>query len=355
MPPHGQVSIPETTLHKNPFYVLAATTRDNQTRLVELAAERALIVDPDLCQKACSNLVNPRLRLASEVGWLPGSSPRQARQVIETLHETPSVSATQDLPPLAQANVLAARMENAFVDRGVAVNLLAQLAQAVGQIDVVAVIRDINGDRSVAGIPPVKDLALVDAELASRRLHYRAVARDLLDRLPTEHLIEAVSELAANDTVNGAEPASDLIDAIVDSYETGAQAFLEGESKNIEELIARTRSQVRDGDQAQVWVEHLCGVVANWSRVTRPIQLVHRAKGVDHPASRSIASDVRSLSVDLTNNHRMVDLSLRLTACLRWEFQALLEFSERVQEDSVALIGIKQAQEEVRRNREESE
>jgi hypothetical protein len=59
-----------TALHRNPFYVLGATTRDKASRLIELAEEKALLTDPDVCQKARSDLVSPRSRLAAEMSWL---------------------------------------------------------------------------------------------------------------------------------------------------------------------------------------------------------------------------------------------------------------------------------------------
>lgn len=63
-----------TALNKSPFAVLGVTTRDDRRRIVELAEEKSLELDHELCQKARSDLTNPRTRLSAEIAWLPGVS-----------------------------------------------------------------------------------------------------------------------------------------------------------------------------------------------------------------------------------------------------------------------------------------
>jgi hypothetical protein len=67
---------------------LGVTTRDNRRRIVELAEEKSLELDHDVCQKARSDLTNPRTRLSVEIAWLPGVSPRKAIQLVETCSTT---------------------------------------------------------------------------------------------------------------------------------------------------------------------------------------------------------------------------------------------------------------------------
>jgi hypothetical protein len=77
-----------TVLHQSAFAVLGVTTRDNRKRIVELAEEKSLELDHDVCQKARSDLTNPRTRLSAEIAWLPGVSPRKATQLVETCSTT---------------------------------------------------------------------------------------------------------------------------------------------------------------------------------------------------------------------------------------------------------------------------
>ncbi|WP_293194226.1 hypothetical protein [Ottowia sp.] len=48
-----------TALHQSAFAVLGATARDDRRRIVELAEEKSLELDHDICQKARSDLTNP--------------------------------------------------------------------------------------------------------------------------------------------------------------------------------------------------------------------------------------------------------------------------------------------------------
>src|SRR3546814_8488823 len=76
-------TLKSTALHQMPFAILGVTTRDDRRRIVELAEEKSLELDHDVCQKARSDLTNPRNRLSTEIAWLPGVSPRKASQLGE--------------------------------------------------------------------------------------------------------------------------------------------------------------------------------------------------------------------------------------------------------------------------------
>ena len=60
-------------LLQNPFHILTATTRDNRQRIMALAEERALLLDPNECTQARSDLIHPRKRLSAEIAWMPGN------------------------------------------------------------------------------------------------------------------------------------------------------------------------------------------------------------------------------------------------------------------------------------------
>lgn len=66
-----QRTLKSTALHQAPFALLGVTTRDDRRRIVELAEDKSLELDHDVCQKARSDLTNPRTRLRAEIAWLP--------------------------------------------------------------------------------------------------------------------------------------------------------------------------------------------------------------------------------------------------------------------------------------------
>ena len=76
-------SLKQTVLHKNSFWLLGVTVRDDKRRIIEMSEEKSLELDHELCQKAQSDLTSPRKRLEVEMAWLPGVSPRKAMQLAD--------------------------------------------------------------------------------------------------------------------------------------------------------------------------------------------------------------------------------------------------------------------------------
>src|SRR5688572_20073201 len=87
-----------TSLHLNPFAILAASTTHSEQGQVE--------------QNAYAELADPGRRLTAEMAWLPGVSPQQAALLLDTLIASPAtVQDVTDLPALPRANLLAAMFE----------------------------------------------------------------------------------------------------------------------------------------------------------------------------------------------------------------------------------------------------
>ena len=97
-----------TSLHRNPFWLLGATTRDDKWRIRTLAEEKSLSLDSATCDKAHSDLTIPRNRLSTEIAWLPGVSPKRAHELMCLLQEEPEAIKEQGAPLLALANLMAA-------------------------------------------------------------------------------------------------------------------------------------------------------------------------------------------------------------------------------------------------------
>ena len=339
-----------TFLHDSPFYILGATTRDNQARIAELAEERALLIDPDLCQKARADLANPRARVAAEIAWLPGVSPRRALSTLAGLDA--AEADLSELPPLARANAMAARAPFTPRQSDAVLKTLSDLARAVADIDPETIARELNEDRSIAGIPLIRDEEIVRSEFAARRRHYRDVSTGLLDALPTDRLVHVVTELAATQTQGGASHATALIEDIVSSYEVAAQPFLQGQAEGIDLSVAHVREAGRTGSGLDAALADLRARLKTWTGVTQPLQLVCRSKGLDHPASRRVAIEARDAAIDLWNVHKRAEASASLLGWLKDEFRLLSEFRERISEDATALDDIVVARAEAKRKRE---
>ncbi len=339
-----QRTLKTTALHQTPFAILGVTTRDDRRRIVELAEEKSLELDHDVCQKARSDLTNPRTRLSAEIAWLPGVSPRKASQLVEgLLHDAMAVREESGLPTLAHLNLLAAAFEavDGEHDAEDLAEFIVEAAYLAEELNPEEVLRDINEDRAVSGFPEVRALDQIEAELAERKRYYRNAIKDALDRLPPTTLVQVMTDTVEGVTLGGEDHAPELIDDLVDSYEVETQGFLQKEAENVHKLIKAARDSANSGEAAvKPYVDKLDAVARNWDKVAQPIQLSAKARGIDHEASRDLAYEIRSLAIDLFNTHDMLTQAQRLTGLLQELFAELPEVSERVEQDADALAEI---------------
>ena len=334
----------QSQLQKNPFAVLGVTTRDDRRRIVEQAEEKSLELDHEACQKARSDLTSPRMRLSAEMSWLPGVSPRKAEQFVIALQSDPmSLRGESGLPTLAHLNLLAAAFEAVDADDSAddVAEFIQEMAYLVDDLSSEQVLRDINEDRAVSGFPEVKGIDQVEAELSERKRYYRTAIKDALNRLSPASLVEAMTTAVDQITYGGEEHAPELIDDLVDSYAVETQGFLQKEAESVEKLLEAARNAAKSGENAvKPIVDKLIVVARNWDNVAQPIQLSAKARGIDHDPSHEIAYSIRSLAIDLFNEHDMLDQSQRLTELIQDLFAELPEVVERVDEDADALENI---------------
>ena len=333
-----------TALHQSAFAVLGVTTRDDRRRIVELAEEKSLELDHDVCQKARSDLTNPRTRLGVEIAWLPGVSPRKAGQLVENLLNEPmAIREESGLPTLAHLNLLAAAFEtvDGKHDADDLAEFIVETAYLAEELTPDEVLRDINEDRVASRFPEVNSLNQIEAELTERKRYYRTAIKDALDRLPPMTLIKVMTDAVARLTSGGEVHAPGLIDDLVDSYEVETQGILQQEGENVRKLIKAARDHADSGEAAiKPYVDKLDAVARNWDKIAQPIQLSSKARGIDHEASRDLAYEIRSLAIDLFNKHDMLAQSQRLTGLIQEIFAEIPEIADRVEEDADALADI---------------
>ena len=334
----------KTALHQSPFAVLGVTTRDDRRRIVELAEEKSLELDHEVCQKARSDLTNPRSRLSVEMAWLPGVSPRKASQLVDgLLHNPMEIREESGLPTLAHLNLLAAAFESvdAKHDADDLAGFIMETAYLAEELSPEDVLRDINEDRAVSGFPEVRALDQIEAELTERKRCYRIAIKDALDRLPPMTLIQVMTETVDCVTSGGDDHAPGLVDDLVDSYEVETQGILQKEAENVHKLIKAARESAGSGEAAvKPYVDKLNAVARNWDKIAQPIQLSSKARGIDHEASRDLAYEIRSLAIDLFNKHDLLAQSQRLTGLIQELFSEVPEVADRVEEDADALADI---------------
>ena len=338
------MQLDKSVLHQSPFMLLGVTPRDNRKHIVELAEQKSLELDHDICQKARSDLTNPRTRLSAEIAWLPGISPRKANQLLQNLIYTPmAIRQESGLPTLAHLNLLAAAFEsvNSKNDPNDLAKFIQEIAHLAEKLSPEDVLRDINEDRAISSFPEVRALDQIETELKERKRYYRTAIKDALDRLPPMALIQAMTKTVGMATAGGTKHAPALIDDLVDSYEVETQDFLHKEAENVRKLIKAIREHAGSGEAAiKSYMDKLEAVARNWDKIAQPIQLSAKARGVDHQASRDLAYEMRSLGIDLFNTHDMLTHSQRLMEVIQELFAEVPEIANRVEEDADALADI---------------
>lgn len=369
----NEISI-RTNLHNSPFFLLGATIHDDRRRIVELAEEKGLTLDSEICMKARGDLTNPRNRLAIEMAWLPGVTPTLAGELLDSLalpsndaNETslsPTVHANRHgrltllqrrkqgkaISALAYANLIAASLEllTPEMDAELWSEWIVDFAIAVDEIDSEDTFCDINTDREISKFPAVIGLDLVETEISERRRLYTEVLTSALASFPTSKLVEVVTRATAAATDSGQNPAPLLIDELVDRYEMDANRFLQPEAENLQKLIKSINDAAyRNKNAIEPLVDQLEKMLRQWDTVAQPIQLSMKARGLEHDLSHGIAFSARSLAIDLFNKYDMLDTATRLTKTLQELFAELPEVVERLDADSDALDDIYSRRKEV--------
>ena len=154
-------------LHDNSFFILELTTRDNKSNIINAAEERSLEIDHELCQRARAELTNPRLRLSAEMNWLPGISPRKAKELISSIAKGPEVfiDIGETLPALAYLNLLSASFETINDTHSIKVfsRLVLKMAEYFDEhLDASEIMRDINEDRDISGFPQINNIEQIE-------------------------------------------------------------------------------------------------------------------------------------------------------------------------------------------------
>lgn len=332
-----------TSIDDVPFAVLGATPRDTRTRIVELAEERSLELDPALCQKARSDLTNPRTRLSAELAWFPGLSPGKIVKCLDELHYDPmSIRDEAGLPPLAHFNLMTYALETVKSGDGDDIAaFVCEVADLAENIDSDSVLRDINEDRDIAKFPPVQAAEQIQAALSEHKDRCRDGVKQALNRLPSATLVDVLTAAVDTATASGETPAPKLLDDLIDTYAVEVQATLDTGAARIRKLVEAIKSSVGVGTAAvDTKIAQLEVATRKWDAIAQPIQLSAKTRGIDHELSHSLANEIRSLAVNLFNSHDLLVQAQRITGLLRELFDELPDISERLEEDAKALNGI---------------
>ena len=331
-----------TTIEENPFAVLGATTRDDRKRIVELAEEKSFTGNPDQCSKARSDLTNPRNRLAAELGWLPGVSPKRASEMLALLKTNPRElrNRKDSISPLALANLYSSVLQLLDEDLETQewVSWIIDFAGSTERIDPAALLRDINEDRSLSAFPEIKSVDQLDGDLNERSRAYRDSIKHALDRLPPLKLLDIVTQAVEAATDSGKKHGPALIDDMADTYTLHTQAFLRAEADKIIAAVEATEATLDKGKSAvNASLKTIEQLVLHFHKFAKPIQQSMKSRGLPDELSNSVAIKIRGLSFQLVGKYDNLEAATEITKILKAGFTELPVMAELLEKDTSTL------------------
>lgn len=325
-------------LASNPFAILDVTTRDDRERIMEAAEDRSLMIDAEKCQDARAVLTNPRRRIDAELAWFPGVSPGAASRAMSAR----SIDALAELPlgGVAKINAyLAVGAVSGPLSKDQLVRLLDAITTEAEGVSIDALLRDINEDREVAGFPPFSSMDALDQALAERRQEWRRAIADIFASTPSLLMAEALYDLV--DSMLADERFPRLLHELIDDYSLRAQPFIKTELESAQRAIAKIRSLAASRpDALEPLIAVLEKLLSTWEQITRPIQVSATLLGRTDEDSEGLAFAVRSVSIDMFNDHQLLDQSRRVLLLVASNFQAIPRVADKLAEDAAALDDI---------------
>jgi hypothetical protein len=96
-------------------------------------------------------------------------------------------------------------------------------------------------------------------------------------------------------------------------------------------------------------------LIWQWEKLAQPVQVLAKSRGQEHVKSENLAYKVRSLCIDLVNEHDLIDQGRRITTMLAGVFAELPEVAERLAADAETLANRSEQRDDGQRKAEECE
>jgi hypothetical protein len=331
----------KTFLHESAFYILEVSVRDTREKIIDQAENKSLLMDHEICNRAQSALNTSKLRVSEELNWLPGLAPNKAKKYLEDLSQGVNpVDENLNLNSLVKANLLAAfvqTLDDSVKDVDI-IPLIINLSEAVDSIEVSDITKEINADRTLAGYSQINDLEQIENEVRDKKIFFAGLIKNFLNELSSKKLVSVVTRIVAKSTNNGSKRAPSLIHEMVSRYEDETLQVLTKQIQDINDLINEIKTDANSGEKAITPLyDELEELVEAWDAIAQPIQLSTKALGTDHRMSIDLAANLRSLSIDLFNDHHMVNICKRINDLLKDIFKEVPQIYDKAHEDSATI------------------
>ena len=313
-------------LNGNLFRLLKAKYSSSASEIAELVedAEFDGRYEIEQLHQAQQALVTPRNRLLVELSWLPELSASQITKTLDLLESSEVGSALEEIdhfPELAKANI-AAHLLAADTLTEKAIDFLSS---AWEDVDPNTLISFINEERANAGFPSVQDSQVREALDEVRLNHSKAAASSIWRSESPGKLMNAVVEEQLEKN-----PSGGFLNSLVREYDACSEGDLAHITLAINERIKDAKkADDRLGDHVQA----LSGLLISWDDVNQPVQLYEQYRGHEEGRSKQVYEKLRSLCLELANDHGRFADALRLSEALLQTFPELESVAESLKKD----------------------
>jgi len=340
------------TLHfrENAFRIIGAEPTDNKQALIR-ASENTHAYPHHECVRARNTLLHPLRRTKAEIGWIPGLSGKESAGFsdvdISELAKSPSFSGSS---PIYQANAWALvllQLPEIYHDGTIPdetwLELMEMLADAVENVDDDEVLECINRDRETAGIARLESTEELSDELRGLyRAHATGIVNAIKRTCPNQG-VDLVRYLVYSFTDNGNQYPGTFIQHIVDAYETAVSARIAGCASRIDDAIRLAKDSLGSGFFARglIQLPVISRELVDWRKFSEPMLLIGQATGSSPSDAVSLLQKVRTFSIDLYNDHKLLDASCYLTSEILKHFSGLSSKLEKVRNDDCQCLEMK--------------
>ena len=270
---------------------------------------------------------------------------------IDNLMEVSKFLGFDKLSPIARANLLAARMLRLpDYTPDIVTKWIIAIVHAFEGINPEGVRVILNKERSTSDFPEITELSDIASEIQNLRHYYKQVIKFVLENiLSAKERVKAVMMIVDSGIDNDLSHLPILIEDAIDSYEDGAETFLEIEEKKIEKHDQKLRIAA-EKEEHEITFARMVGefiqTVKDWSIIAQPILLKKKRQGLRHEASHHVADRVRQLAIFLFNEYDKLYFSQQILKTLKDVFAAVPEIDERITADLEKLNKIAEQREQ---------
>lgn len=315
------------------FATLELSPRSSKDAINEAVDRLAFESDRDEAEldAARARLLSARDRVEEEIAWLPELPPTEARRAA-------SAALANDLDALrsiwkATSGLAQLNIGAAIVSLKPDPTLSAEVIKCGLLWDSRSTLQTLQESRAIAGSPPIGE------ESWKRAIdkHLDNIGRELAAPFSlSAEAAEKLSEEVLAQKPRRSDTAATLIDGLIRNY----RRLVEPKLSLISERIEQSLSSVKADPQRSTSRTALVDQISAWAALRRPVLLHEASRGLEDEGSASLARSIRSLAIELANDHSAFAAAKELTEALRAGFAYLPAFAEKLDEDAKTLDGL---------------